>query len=178
MMHVIAFVGSSGAGKTTLIERLIALFKERGLRVSTVKHTHHSVEIDHQGKDTWRMKKAGSFEVALVSDSEMSLQRTFEQNFHLTVHEVIAQMYEGVDWVFVEGFKSSDLLKVEVIKPQEGLMNPFFLSDDFVVAVAYSEATDLPVPTALPVLPLDNPEIIADWLISHQDRFVYPPIFS
>ena len=178
MMHVIAFVGSSGAGKTTLIERLIALFKERGLRVSTVKHTHHSVEIDHQGKDTWRMKKAGSFEVVLVSDSEMSLQRTFEQNSHMTVHEVIAQMYEGVDWVFVEGFKSSDLLKVEVIRPQEDLMNPFFLSDDFVVAVAYSEATDLPVTTALPVLPLDNPDIIADWLISQQDRVVYPPSFS
>jgi len=178
MMHVIAFVGSSGAGKTTLIERLIALFKERGLRVSSVKHTHHSVEIDHQGKDSWRMKKAGSFEVVLVSDNEMSLQRTFEQNSHMTVHEVIAQMYEGVDWVFVEGFKSSDILKIEVIRPQVSLMNPFFLSDDFVVAVAYSENTDLPVTTALPVLPLDNPDIIADWLISQQDRFVYPPTFS
>ena len=178
MMHVIAFVGSSGAGKTTLMEQLISLFKDRGLRVSTVKHTHHSVEIDHQGKDTWRMKKAGSFEAVLVSDSEMSLQRTFEQNSQMSVHEVIANMYEGVDWVFVEGFKSSDLLKVEVIRPQEGLMNPFFLSDDFVVAVAYPEATDLPLTTALPVLPLDNPGIIADWLIAHQDRFVYPPSFS
>lgn len=178
MMHVIAFVGSSGAGKTTLMEQLISLFKDCGLRVSTVKHTHHSVEIDHQGKDTWRMKKAGSFEAVLVSDSEMSLQRTFEQNSQMSVHEVIANMYEGVDWVFVEGFKSSDLLKVEVIRPQEGLMNPFFLSDDFVVAVAYPEATDLPLTTALPVLPLDNPEIIADWLIAHQDRFVYPPSFS
>ena len=127
MMHVIAFVGSSGAGKTTLMEQLISLFKERGLRVSTVKHTHHSVEIDHQGKDTWRMKKAGSFEVVLVSDSEMSLQRTFERNYQMSVHEVIAQMYDGVDWVFVEGFKSSDLLKVEVIKTEEVLMNPFFL---------------------------------------------------
>ena len=178
MMHVIAFVGSSGVGKTTLMEQLISLFKDRGLRVSTVKHTHHSVEIDHQGKDTWRMKKAGSFEAVLVSDSEMSLQRTFEQNSQMSVHEVIASMYEGVDWVFVEGFKSSDLLKVEVIRPQEVLMNPFFLSDDFVVAVAYPEATDLPLTTALPVLPLDNPEIIADWLIAHQDRFVYPPSFS
>ena len=178
MMHVIAFVGSSGAGKTTLMEQLISLFKDRGLRVSTVKHTHHSVEIDHQGKDTWRMKKAGSFEAVLVSDSEMSLQRTFEQNSQMSVHEVIANMYEGVDWVFVEGFKSSDLLKVEVIRPQEVLMNPFFLSDDFVVAVTYPEATDLPLTTALPVLPLDNPEIIADWLIAHQDRFVYPPSFS
>ena len=178
MMHVIAFVGSSGAGKTTLMEQLISLFKDRGLRVSTVKHSHHTVEIDHQGKDTWRMKKAGSFEVVLVSDSEMSLQRTFEQNSQMSVHEVIANMYEGVDWVFVEGFKSSDLLKVEVIRPQEVLMNPFFLSDDFVVAVAYPEATDLPLTTALPVLPLDNPEIIADWLIAHHDRFVYPPSFS
>ena len=178
MMHVIAFVGSSGAGKTTLMGQLISLFKERGLRVSTVKHTHHSVEIDHQGKDTWRMKKAGSFEVVLVSDSEMSLQRTFERNYQMSVHEVIAQMYDGVDWVFVEGFKSSDLLKVEVIKTEEVLMNPFFLTDDFVVAVAYVEAADFPLTTALPVLPLDNPEMIADWLIAHHDRFVYSPLIS
>ncbi len=178
MMHVIAFVGASGVGKTTLIEHLTRLFKGRGLRVSTVKNSHHTVEIDHEGKDTWRMKKAGSFEVVLVSDSEISLQRTFEQNSQMSVHEVIAHMYEGVDWVFVEGYKTSDLLKVEVIRPQEVLMNPFFLSDDFVVAVAYSEAADFPVTTALPVFPLENPEIIASWLIAHHDRFVYSPSMS
>ena len=173
MMHVIAFVGASKVGKTTLIEHLTRLFKNRGLRVSAVKHSHHSVEIDHQGKDSWRMKKAGSFEVVLVSDRSLSLQRTFERDSHMSIHAVIAQMYDGVDWVFVEGFKSSDLLKVEVIRSQEVLQNPFFLSDDFVTAIAYSDFTEFPLTTALPVLPLDNPEIIADWLIAHQDRFVY-----
>ena len=173
MMHVIAFVGASGSGKTTLIEHLIRLFKERGMRVSTVKNSHHSVEIDHPGKDSWRMKQAGSFEVVLVSDRSMSLQRTFERTSHMSIHEVIAQMYDGVDWIFVEGFKSSDLLKVEVIRPQASSQNPLLFSDDFVVAVACSATADFPVPTALPVLPLDDPEAIAEWLIKNQDRFVY-----
>jgi len=173
MMHVIAFVGASKVGKTTLIEHLTRLFKNRGLRVSAVKHSHHSVEIDHQGKDSWRMKKAGSFEVVLVSDSEISLQRTFEKNSHMSIHEVIAQMYEGVDWIFIEGFKTSDLLKIEVIRSKEISQNPLLLLDDFVVAVAYPESSDSPVTTALPVLPLDAPEVIAEWLIVNQDRFVY-----
>ena len=173
MMHVLAFVGASGSGKTTLIEHLIRLFKERGMQVSTVKNSHHSVEIDHPGKDSWRMKQAGSFEVVLVSDRSMSLQRTFERTSHMSIHEVIAQMYDGVDWIFVEGFKSSDLLKLEVIRSQEFSQNPLLLLDDFVVAVACSATADFPVPTALPVLPLDDPEAIAEWLIKNQDRFVY-----
>ena len=177
MMYVIAFVGSSGAGKTTLIEHLIRLFKGRGLRVSTVKNSHHSVEIDHPGKDSWRLKNAGSFEVVLVSESSMSLQRTFEQNSHISIHEVIAQMYDGNDWIFVEGFKSSDLLKIEVIRSQEISQIPLLRYDDFVVAVARPESSHSSATSALPVLPLDSPEVIADWLIGNQERFIYasPP---
>lgn len=173
MMCVIAFVGSSGAGKTTLIEHLIRLFKDRGLRVSAVKNSHHCVEIDQPGKDSWRFKNAGSFEVVLVSESSMSLQRTFEKNARMSIHEVIAQMYEGTDWIFVEGFKSSDLLKIEVIRSHEISQIPSLRYDDFVVAVARPESSNLSGNSALPVLPLDSPEVIADWLILNQERFIY-----
>ena len=106
--------GFSGSGKTTLVERLIPALKLRGLRVSVVKHAHHKFDIDHPGKDTYRHREAGAFEVVVASDQRLALMREFEQPAQLTVHHLIAELYEGVDWVLVEGFKDSDLLKIEV----------------------------------------------------------------
>jgi molybdopterin-guanine dinucleotide biosynthesis protein B len=173
MMHVISVVGGSGAGKTTLIERLIPILKAQGLRVSAVKKTHHDIEVDQPGKDTWRMRQAGSFEVVLVSETGMFLQRHFEQNYKMSIHQVLAQMYEGVDWVLVEGYKSSDLLKLEIIRTKEGFHHPLYPFDDFISAVACPASSEFHFETSLPVLPLDSPEDIADWLIQQQDRFIY-----
>jgi molybdopterin-guanine dinucleotide biosynthesis protein B len=173
MMKVVAIVGRSGAGKTTLIENLIAIFRRRGLRVSAVKHTHHDIEIDHVGKDSWRLKQAGAFEVALVSPSSMSLQRTFENNFSMSIHQVLAQMYEGIDWVLVEGFKGSDIVKLEVVDTEKNSQNLICHSDDFVAAIAYTSCDGVNLESSLPMLPRDEPEVVADWLMAHQDRFSY-----
>ena len=108
-MKVIGFAGFSGSGKTTLVERLIPALKLRGLRVSVVKHAHHKFDIDHPGKDTYRHREAGAFEVVVASDQRLALMREFEQPAQLTVHHLIAELYEGVDWVLVEGFKDSNL---------------------------------------------------------------------
>ncbi len=176
MTHVISFVGSSGSGKTTLIEHMTPLLRHRGFRVSAVKHSHHTVEFDFQGKDTWRFNKAGAFEVVLVSDSGMNLQRNFEQNYQMSIHQVIAHMYEGVDWILVEGFKSSDLLKIEVISSPDVSSAPLFASDDFIVAIACNTSFDHTLSTNLPLLPLDKPQAIVDWLLTHSERFAYPPL--
>ncbi|HAL38589.1 MAG TPA: molybdopterin-guanine dinucleotide biosynthesis protein B, partial [Polaromonas sp.] len=64
-MNVIGFSGYSGSGKTTLVEKLIPALKQRGLRVSVVKHAHHLFDIDHPGKDTHRHREAGAFEVVV-----------------------------------------------------------------------------------------------------------------
>ncbi len=173
MTHVISFVGSSGVGKTTLIEKLIPLFKLRGFRVSTVKHSHHHVETDQPGKDTWRMKTAGAFEVVLVSDGQWVLQRSFEKPYEMSIHEILSQMYDGVDWIFVEGYKHSDLLKLEVISPVGDATPPLFLSDDFVTAIACDNSEPDSLITSLPVFPLDRPDLIADWMTQNQDRFLY-----
>lgn len=108
-----------------------------------------------------------------MSESSMSMQRTFEQNAHMSIHEVIAQMYDGNDWIFVEGFKSNDQLKIEVIRSEENSQIPLLRYDDFVVAVARPESSYSSATTALPVLPLNSPEVIADWLIANQERFIY-----
>ena len=83
-------------------------------------------------------------------------------------------MYDGVDWVLVEGFKKSDLLKVEVWRKASG--QPVrYLDDDFVVAIATDSPSDLPEATQRPVLDLNDPYAITDWLLANEDRFTYHP---
>jgi len=177
-MHVICFAGFSGSGKTSLVERLIPALKLRGLRVSVVKHAHHNFDIDHPGKDTYRHREAGAFEVVVASDRRLALMREFEQAAQLTVHHLIAELYDGVDWVLVEGFKASNLLKMEVWRASCG-QPARYPGDDFIVAIATDSPDQLPEPTLRPVLDLNDPDAVAQWLADNQDRFVYnPEIFA
>ena len=171
-MKVVGFAGYSGAGKTTLVERLIPALKLRGQRVSVVKHAHHKFDIDHPGKDSWRHREAGAFEVVVASDQRLVLMREFEQPAELTVHQLLAELYDGVDWVLVEGFKNSDLLKIEVWRAATG-KPARYMDDDFIVALATDAASQLPEPTARPVFDLDDVPALADWLLAHADRFEY-----
>jgi len=171
-MKVVGFAGYSGAGKTTLVERLVLELRHRGLRVSVVKHAHHSFDVDHPGKDSYRHREAGAFEVVVASSRRLVLQRQFEQEADLSVHHLIAELYDGVDWVLVEGFKESDLLKVEVWRAAAN--RPVrYPDDDFVVAIATDSAPALPQATLRPVLDLNDAHAVAEWLIHNQDRFHY-----
>jgi molybdopterin-guanine dinucleotide biosynthesis protein B len=148
----------------------------RGLRVSVVKHVHHNFDIDKPGKDTWRHREAGAFEVVAASDQRLVLMREFEQPAELSVHHLIAELYTGVDWVLVEGFKRSDLLKIEVWRaPSEGLpgVPARYVDDDFVVAIATDAPQSLPEPTLRPVLDLNDVDGIADYLVENEKRFEY-----
>ena len=171
-MKVAGFAGFSGSGKTTLVERLIPVLRLRGLRVSVVKHAHHRFDIDHPGKDTFRHREAGAFEVVVASDTRLALMREFEVPNRPTVHHLIAELYEGVDWVLVEGFKDSDLLKIEVWRAQSG-KPARYMDDDFITAIATDSPDALPVATGLAVLDLNNPQAVADWLLSQGERFDY-----
>jgi molybdopterin-guanine dinucleotide biosynthesis protein B len=175
-MKVIGLAGFSGAGKTTLVERLIPVLKLHGQRVSVVKHAHHQFDIDHPGKDTYRHRAAGAFEVVIASDQRLALMREFEQPAQLNVHQLIAELHDGVDWVLVEGFKHSDLLKIEVWRsPDEGYEpRPARYGDDeFVVAIATDQRHLLPRPTALPIFDLDDVGGICAWMLQNAQRFEY-----
>jgi molybdopterin-guanine dinucleotide biosynthesis adapter protein len=173
-MKVVGFAGYSGSGKTTLIERLIPALKLRGLRVSVVKHAHHSFDIDAPGKDTYRHREAGAFEVVVASNRRLALMREFEQEAQLTVHQLIAELYDGVDWVIVEGFKQSNLLKVEVWRADSG-KPARYPDDDFIVAIATDAPTGLPEATLRPVLDINDPDTLAQWLVDNGHRFEYDP---
>ena len=173
-MKVVAFAGYSGSGKTTLVEQLIGCMRMKGLRVSVVKHAHHNFDIDKPGKDSWRHREAGAFEVLVASNQRLVLQRQFEQPAQLSVHHLLAEVYDGVDWVLVEGFKKSDLLKVEVWRKASG-QSVRYLDDDFVVAIATDSPQDLPEATQRPILDLNDPYAITEWLLVNEDRFEYNP---
>ncbi len=171
-MKVIGFAGYSGSGKTTLVEKLIPALKLHGLRVSVVKHAHHKFDIDHVGKDTYRHREAGAFEVVVASNQRLALIREFEKPAVMTVHQMIANLYEGVDWVLVEGFKDSDLHKIEVWRASAG-KQVRYEADDFVVAIATDSPEQLPSGTLRPVFDLNDVNAVADWLIANAARFEY-----
>jgi molybdopterin-guanine dinucleotide biosynthesis adapter protein len=173
-MKVVGIAGGSGAGKTTLIERLIPALKAQGQRVSVVKHAHHGLEIDHPGKDTFRHREAGAFEVVAASPRRLVLMREFEQEATLSVHHMIAELYDGVDWVLVEGFRHSGLPKVEVVRPEADLPAQY-PDDPFVVCIACDAPGQLPAPTGLPVVALSDGHALAQWLLHNGGRFEYAP---
>ncbi len=171
-MKVVGFAGFSGSGKTTLVESIISALKLRGLRVSVVKHAHHAFDIDHPGKDTFRHREAGAFEVVVASSKRVALIREFEQEASLSVHHLIAELYAGVDWVLVEGFKRSDILKIEVYRPSAG-KPALFEEDDFIVAMATDEPQFFEGKTLRPVLDVNSADSVAQWLVDHGERFEY-----
>ena len=174
-MKVIGFCGYSGAGKTTLVEQLIARLKRAGERVSVVKHAHHAFDIDHEGKDSWRHRHAGAFEVVIASDRRLAKIREFEVRAEPSVHELIAEL-AGCDWVLVEGFKRAALPKIEIWraatdKPAQ------YPHDPHIVAICTDSAAMLPGATDLPVLDLNDAGAVAAFLLDGADRFEYtaPP---
>ena len=130
-MKVVAVVGRQGSGKTTLIEKLIPALRDRGLTVSTIKHTHHHhIELDVPGKDSHRHRVAGASEVIVASDSGWA--RIAASSKPANLPELLAQL-GAVDVVLVEGFKQLDgLRRVEVCRT--GV--PLALADPGIAAVA------------------------------------------
>lgn len=173
-MKVVGFAGYSGSGKTTLIERVIPELCRRGQRVSIVKHARHGFDMDRPGKDTFRHRQAGAFEVVVASNERLALLREFEVAHEPRVHQLIAELDDGVDWVLVEGFRDADLLKVEVWRAQTG-KSVRYPDDDFITAIATDSPDALPTPTGLPVLDLNDPQAVAEWLMSQGERLTYSP---
>ena len=113
-MKFISFVGYSGSGKTTLIEKLLRELTQRGLRVATIKHAHHTVQLDTPGKDSWRYSQAGA-EVSMLVTAD-GLQLVATNNIGLDPRQ-LAQRFSGeVDLVLAEGFSDARGAKIEILR--------------------------------------------------------------
>src|SRR5438105_5293701 len=154
-MKVIGLAGWSGAGKTTLLSRLIPHFLQSGLRVSVIKHAHHSFDVDMAGKDSWVHRQSGATEVLVSSGKRWALMHELREASEPRLPELLEKM-SRVDLVVVEGFKSEPHRKIEVHRLANG--KPLLFPDDpGIVGIA----TDAELKTTLPVAHLDDIPAIA-----------------
>jgi molybdopterin-guanine dinucleotide biosynthesis protein B len=154
-MKVIGLAGWSGAGKTTLLARVIPHFLAEGLRVSVIKHAHHSFDVDVAGKDSWVHRQSGAAEVLVSSGKRWALMHELRGASEPRLPELLKKM-SRVDLVVVEGFKSEPHRKIEVHRAANG--KALLFPDDPAIA---GIATDADVKTALPLAHLDDIPAIA-----------------
>ena len=154
-MKVIGLAGWSGAGKTTLLTRVIPHLLSQGLRVSVIKHAHHSFDVDVPGKDSWVHRQSGAVEVLVSSGNRWALMHELRGASEPRLPELLAKM-SRVDLVIVEGFKSEPHRKIEVHRLANGKAM-LFPDDPGVVGIA----SDAAVETSLPVAHLDDIPAIA-----------------
>src|ERR1700676_2363784 len=154
-MRVIGLAGWSGAGKTTLLARTIPHFLKSGLRVSVIKHAHHSFDVDVPGKDSWVHRQSGAVEVLVSSGKRWALMHELRGASEPRLPELLAMM-SRVDLVVVEGFKSEPHRKIEVYRLANG-KPPLFPDDPAISGIA----TGATVETALPVAHLDDIPAVA-----------------
>mgnify|MGYP005856166023 CR=1 FL=1 len=160
VQRVVGIVGWKNNGKTTLVERLVAHLVQRGLRVSTVKHAHHAVDIDQPGKDTWRHRQAGATEVVLATARRWALIHELRGADEPPLEAILAKL-APCDLVLVEGFKAWPHPKIEVHRATRG--TPLLaVGDPSIVAIA----SDVPLPGLdRPVFALDDVAAIASFLL-------------
>jgi molybdopterin-guanine dinucleotide biosynthesis protein MobB len=144
----VAIVAKSGTGKTTLLEKLIAELKRREYRVGVIKHDAHKFEIDHEGKDSWRLTKAGADTMMISSAAKFAVVKINETSVEPPVQDLLDQYFGEVDIILTEGFKMSGLPKIVVHRKERGeaLLCRGEEYDDCLIAVASDETMDLDVP--------------------------------
>jgi molybdopterin-guanine dinucleotide biosynthesis protein B len=164
-VRVIGIAGWSGAGKTTLVSKLIPVLISRGLRVSTIKHAHHGFDVDQPGKDSYTHRMVGASEILVSSANRFALIHELRGEPEFTLRQLLARL--GVcDLVLVEGFKRESHPKIEIFRAANR-REPLHPDDPHIRAIA----ADIRFPnTALPQAHLDDVGAIADLA----ERFAMP----
>jgi len=156
----------SGVGKTTLLTSVIPVLVLHGLKVSVIKHAHHTFDIDHPGKDSYRLRESGAVQMLLGSNKRWALMtelsRIGPEATEPGLEELLPHVDGSlVDLIVVEGFKNAPIPKIEVVRPSLG--NPLLAdTDPHVIAIA----ADGEVRSDLPVLDLNDPVMIADFIVA------------
>ncbi len=158
MAVIISIVGKSNSGKTTFIEKLIPEIMKRGFTVGVLKHSHHVIDIDKEGKDSWRHQKAGANIVMVSSPKTISMVKQVETEVSL---DELADFFRDVDLVITEGYKRGDKPKIEVFR-KDVHQSPFCIGNDELVALV----TDADLSVDVPLFDLNSYEEVAGFIVN------------
>ena len=160
---LLGFVAASGTGKTTLLEQIIPILKQQGVRVGLIKHSHHNFQIDQPGKDSFRLRAAGASQVMLVSTHRRAIITEIIPTQEPSLDEELKLFDQSlVDLVLVEGFKAEKFPKIELHRPS--LKHPLlYLNDPDIIAIASDELLELP--EHLPNLEINQPQMVVDFIL-------------
>lgn len=153
---IISIVGKSRSGKTTLIEKLILELKTRGYKIGTLKHAAHGFQMDLEGKDSWRHKKAGANAVIVASSNKFVL---IQNNVKKSIDDLV-QYFKGMDLLIIEGYKQEEKPKIEVFRKDSGHTEPFCMEDPNLIGFV----TDSEFRFDVPVFGLEDISEIADFI--------------
>jgi molybdopterin-guanine dinucleotide biosynthesis adapter protein len=157
MIPIVSIVGKSDSGKTTLIEKLLPELTGRGHRIATVKHDVHGFEVDREGKDSWRHKRAGAHTVVISSPNKVALIRDVERDLRLD--EIRDRLIQDVDLVISEGYKKDVQPKIEIFR-KEKHQELLCTKEDNLVAIVANQKFDVGVPC----LDLEDMKGLADFI--------------
>ncbi|WP_345829603.1 molybdopterin-guanine dinucleotide biosynthesis protein MobB [Erwinia sp. HDF1-3R] len=166
MIPLLAIVAASGTGKTTLLKQLIPLLSERGIRCGLIKHTHHDMEIDKPGKDSYELRKAGADQVIVASQKRWALMTETSAADTLDLHYLASRMDESkLDLILIEGFKGEAVPKIVLYRHETGKPFPDGL-DEHVIAVA----GDINLECRVPVLDLNAVDTVVDFISQWREK--------
>jgi molybdopterin-guanine dinucleotide biosynthesis adapter protein len=157
---LIGIVGWKSSGKTTLVERLIPLLSERGLKVATVKHTHHDLRPHDGGTDGERHARAGAMQTIVIAPNAWEASGHRQEGVQPAFAD-LAHHLAGADVALVEGYKTAPIPKIEVRRRASPTQEPLAARDDHVIAVVSDHVTDS---GGLPQFALDDIESIAAFI--------------
>ena len=161
MKPVLAIAAWSGTGKTSLLKKLIPALYDRGIRTGVIKHTHHTMDIDKPGKDSYELRRAGAAQTMVASTLRWALMTETPENDTLDLNYLVSRMdHSALDLVLVEGFKHESVTKILLFRQDTGHGVDELTLDQDVIAVA----SDVLLTLQVPVLELNNTDEIADFV--------------
>jgi molybdopterin-guanine dinucleotide biosynthesis protein B len=158
---IISISGKSNAGKTTFIVKLISELTQKGYRIGSAKHTHHDIDLDRKGKDSWRHKQAGARATLVITDQQIAMVKDDNR----TDIEKMRAYLQNMDLILAEGFKKQPLPKIEIFRTDGPHDHPLFLDHPDLIALV----TDAEITPSVPVFGLEDIESVAAFI---QDRFL------
>lgn len=162
MIPLLAIAAWSGTGKTTLLKQLIPALCLRGIRPGLIKHTHHNMDVDKPGKDSYELRKAGAAQTLVASTQRWALMTETPDEQELDLSFLASRMdATKLDLILVEGFKREEIAKIVLFRKDAGHEQQELAIDRHVIAVA----SDVPISTTVPLLDINDIESVADFVV-------------